>query len=213
VPTIRIQSPQTAGQTPKAQGLRLVWGKDAKTGITDILKRYPHDRSRSALIPLLWIAQREFGGWLSVDAMQLVADTLNLPYIRVYEVASFYTMFNLNPVGKYHVQVCGNCSCLIRGSDEVFRVIKEELGLKPGETSQDGLFTLTEVECLGACVAAPMLQTTAADGPVHYVTHLTPQKVKTLIQALQKDDAVALAKLVDTPPAGVDPISRQGYGR
>jgi NADH-quinone oxidoreductase E subunit len=211
MPTIRINSQQSTGQTPKALGLKLAWSKADETTIAQLLTRYPAERSRSALIPLLHLAQRRFGGWLSVDAMQLVAETLDLPYIRVYEVASFYTMFNLKPVGQHHLQVCGNCSCLIRGSDGILQVIEEELHLKPGQTSADGKFTVTEVECLGACVAAPMLQLSEADGAMHYVTNLDAAKTRALIRALQKDDEAALAKLVDTPPAAPDPITPTKY--
>jgi NADH-quinone oxidoreductase subunit E len=214
MPTIRptkvsINDQQHVGQTPKALGLSLAWSPKAEKGIAEILARYPADRSRSAVIPLLHVAQREFGGWLSVDAMQLVADTLGLPYIRVYEVASFYTMFNLQPVGKHHVQVCTNCACMIRGSDAVLAAVKEVTGLHgTGDTSADGQWTLTEVECLGACVAAPMLQVTYADGGMHYFTHLDAAKTKQVLAALQKGDA---SELADTAPAGVDAIVG-GYG-
>lgn len=154
MPTIsptRVTIDDTAGQTPKALGLNLQWSKEARKAITNILARYPKEQSRSALIPVLHLAQREFGGWLSVDAMQLVGETLNLPYIRVYEVASFYTMFNLKPVGKYHVQVCTNCACMVRGSDEIVKVVKEATGIKQLNDhhqghSDNGTFTLTEVE-------------------------------------------------------------------
>jgi NADH-quinone oxidoreductase E subunit len=211
MPTIRINSHVSTGQTPKALGLKLAWSKADTQTIAELLTRYPADRSRSALIPLLHLAQRRFGGWLSVDAMQLVAETLDLPYIRVYEVASFYTMFNLKPVGQHHLQVCTNCSCLIRGSDAILKVIEEELHIGNGQTSKDGKFTLTEVECLGACVAAPMLQVSEADGPMHYVTNLDAAKTRALIRALQKDDEAALGKLVDTPPAAADPITPTKY--
>jgi NADH-quinone oxidoreductase subunit E len=212
MPTIRINSQQSSGQTPKALGLGLKWSAADKTAIEGIVSRYPAGKQRSALIPLLHLAQRRFGGWLSVDAMQLVAETLDLPYIRVYEVASFYTMFNLKPVGKHHIQVCGNCSCLIRGSDGVMKAFQEELGIGVGETTPDGLFTLTEVECLGACVAAPMMQLSEADGAMHYVTNLDAAKVQALVKALKKDDDAALGKLIDTPNAAPDPITPTKYG-
>ena len=212
MPTIRINSQQSSGQTPKALGLDLVWSAPDKKAIAEIVARYPAGKQRSALIPLLHLAQRRFGGWLSVDAMQLVAETLDLPYIRVYEVASFYTMFNLKPIGKHHIQVCGNCSCLIRGSDGVLKTFQEELGISVGETTPDGLFTLTEVECLGACVAAPMMQLSEADGAMHYVTNLDTAKVQALVKALKKDDDVALGKLIDTPNATPDPITPTKYG-
>ena len=211
MPTIRINSQVASGQTPKSLGLKLAWSKADEATVKGIVARYPAGKQRSATIPLLHLAQRRFGGWLNVDAMQLVAETLDLPYIRVYEVASFYTMFNLKPVGKHHLQVCGNCSCLIRGSDTVLKTITDELGIQPGETTKDGLFTLTEVECLGACVAAPMMQLSEDDGAMHYVTNLDAAKTKALISALKKDDSTALGKLVDTPPAAIDPISPTRY--
>lgn len=125
--------------------------------------KYPDGRQQSAVMALLDIAQRQIGaetktqGWLPVPVIEYVADYLGMPYIRAYEVASFYTMYNLQPVGRYHVQLCGTTPCLLRGSDEVMRACKVR-GLKKGATTADGLFTLTEVECLGACVNAPMVQ-------------------------------------------------------
>jgi NADH-quinone oxidoreductase E subunit len=202
MPTIRVAiNEQVQGQTPKPLGLNLAWNAVEKKQVKNILAKYPAERSRSATIPLLYLAQRKCQGWLPVDAMQLVAETLNLPYIRVYEVASFYTMFNLKPVGKYHLQVCTNCSCLIRGSDSVLETIQKELGIGPGETTPDGMFTLTEVECLGACVAAPMMQL----GADHYVTHLDHRKTMLLLAHLRGGGDPA--KFADTPPAPVDPIT------
>ncbi len=127
------------------------------------IAKYPDGRQQSAVMPLLDLAQRQIGaqthtqGWLPVPVMEYIADRLGMPYIRVYEVASFYTMYNLAPVGRYHVQLCGTTPCMLRGSDDVMRACKER-GLKKGATTADGLFTLTEVECLGACVNAPMVQ-------------------------------------------------------
>jgi NADH dehydrogenase (ubiquinone) flavoprotein 2 len=109
-------------------------------------------------MPLLDLAQRQNDGWLPRVAMDYVADMLNMPRIRVYEVATFYTMYNLNPVGKYHVQVCTNLPCWLRGSDAIVGSCKSRLGIEFGETTEDGLFTLSEAECLGACVNAPMMQ-------------------------------------------------------
>jgi len=121
-----------------------------------ILKNYPDGHKRAALIPLLDLAQRQHG-WLPISAMHRVADYLGVPRMRVYEVATFYTMFMRNPTGKYHIQVCTTTPCWLRGSDVVMDCIKSKLGIQPGETSKDGKFTLSEVECLGACVNAPML--------------------------------------------------------
>lgn len=127
-----------------------------------IIGRYPRGRETSAIMPLLWLAQyqmREETGvaWLPLPVIEYVAAQIGMPKIRALEVATFYTMYNLAPVGRYHVQVCGTTPCLLRGSDDVLRACADR-GLKKGEVTNDGLFTLTEVECLGACANAPMVQ-------------------------------------------------------
>ncbi|XP_072382561.1 probable NADH dehydrogenase [ubiquinone] flavoprotein 2, mitochondrial [Diabrotica undecimpunctata] len=122
-----------------------------------ILAIYPEGHKRAAMIPLLDLAQRQYG-WLPISAMHKVAEILNLPRMRVYEVATFYTMFMRKPTGKYHVQICTTTPCWLRGSDEILEAIKKNLKLEVGETSKDMLWTLSEVECLGACVNAPMVQ-------------------------------------------------------
>ena len=124
----------------------------------DIISKYPENWKSSAVMPLLDLAQRQNEGWLPRIAMDYVADMLSMPRIRVYEVATFYTMYNLSPIGKYHVQVCTNLPCWLRGSDAIVSSCKTKLGIGFGETSKDELFTLSEVECLGACVNAPMMQ-------------------------------------------------------
>lgn len=173
----------------KAEDSGLEFSKETEAKIKRILKRYPADKAQSALIPVLKLAQDEFGGWLSTGAMQLTAERLELPYIRVYEVATFYTMFNLKPVGKYHVQVCTNCSCMIRGSDTIVEAVKEFTGISAnGGMSDDSLFTLTEVECLGACVDAPMMQINNG-----YHTKLDKEKTLQILDALKKGDAVETA--------------------
>jgi len=123
-----------------------------------IVAKYPEGREASATMPLLTLAQRQNDNWLPRVAMDVVAEMVGLAPIRVYEVATFYTMYNLKPVGKNFVQVCTNISCLLKGSDDVFKVCKKKLGIENGETTPDGQFTLLEVECLGACVNAPMMQ-------------------------------------------------------
>jgi NADH-quinone oxidoreductase subunit E len=121
------------------------------------MAKYPEGRQQSAVIPLLWRAQEQAGGWLPQKAIEHVAAVLGMANIRVLEVATFYTMFNLEPVGRFHVQVCGTTPCMLRGSDDVFEACYKR-GLKKGHTTEDGLFTLSEVECLGACANAPMVQ-------------------------------------------------------
>ncbi len=120
--------------------------------------RYPEGRQASAVLPLLDLAQRQHGGWVPRAAIEHIAGRLGMAKIRVMEVATFYTMINLAPVGTFHLQVCGTTPCMLRGAGEVFRAIRDEVGIGPGETSDDGQFTCTEVECLGACVNAPMVQ-------------------------------------------------------
>lgn len=157
-----------APQLPDEAEVRARWGNFAWTEANaekarEILGRYPAGRQQSCTIPFLDLAQRQVGaetntqGWLPVPVIEFVARELDLPYIRVFEVATFYTMFNLVPVGRYHVQVCGTTPCMLRGSDDVMAACKSR-GLKKGHTTADGLFTLTEVECMGNCSSAPMVQ-------------------------------------------------------
>jgi len=122
------------------------------------IKKYPTGRQASAVMPLLDLAQRQCNGWLPVAAMDYVASLLEMPPIKVYEVATFYTMYNLAPIGKFHVQICTNLPCWLRGSDQVVTACKKQLGIQFGETTENGEFSLSEVECLGACVNAPMMQ-------------------------------------------------------
>ena len=137
---------------------------ESEAKITTILKRYPEGKQASAVIPLLYVAQRQMGrltqsAWVPRVAMDVIAARLSMPPIRVYEVATFYFMFNMKPIGRHHLQLCGTTPCMLRGSDDVLRACKDAGGLKGvGDTSANGLFTLTEVECLGACVNAPILQ-------------------------------------------------------
>ncbi|KFM76843.1 NADH dehydrogenase [ubiquinone] flavoprotein 2, mitochondrial, partial [Stegodyphus mimosarum] len=122
-----------------------------------IISIYPEGHESAAVIPLLDLAQRQYG-WLPISAMHYVADMLKMPRMRVYEVATFYTMFNREPIGKYHVQVCTTTPCMLRGAEDVLDRCKKNLGIDVGGTTKDGLFTLSVVECLGACVNAPMIQ-------------------------------------------------------
>jgi NADH-quinone oxidoreductase E subunit len=123
-----------------------------------IIARFPAGRQASAVIPLLDLAQRQHDNWLPIAAMDHVAELLGMPPVKVYEVASFYTMFNRAPVGKHLLQLCTTTPCWLCGTDALLKVCKDKLGIEPGETSKDGKFSLMEVECLGACVNAPMIQ-------------------------------------------------------
>jgi NADH-quinone oxidoreductase subunit E len=142
-----------------------------------IINFYPEGKQKSAVIPVLHLAQQEFGGWLSTETMDYVASLLKLSSIEVYEVATFYSMYNLKPVGKYMFEVCQTGPCMINGSDDIVKYIYDKLGIKPGETSADGLFTLKTVECLGACGYAPMMQMGK-----NYREHLTKEKVDAIIE-------------------------------
>ncbi|WP_076071097.1 complex I 24 kDa subunit family protein [Sphingomonas montana] len=139
------------------------WNEANAAKAREIIARYPDGRAHSAVMPLLDLAQRQVGaetqtqGWLPVPVIEYVAQSVNMPFMRAYEVVTFYTMYNMAPVGRFHVQVCGTTPCMLRGSDDVFAACKNR-GLSKGHTTPDGLFTLTEVECMGTCANAPMVQ-------------------------------------------------------
>ena len=152
--------------------------------VQEIVQRYPEGKQKSALLPVLHLAQEEFGGWLSAETMDYVASVLNLEPIEVYEVATFYSMYNLKPVGRYMFEVCQTGPCMLNGSDNIIRYIYEKLGIKPGETTADGMFTLKTVECLGACGYAPMMQLGK-----NYREHLTKEKVDAIIEECRRNAA------------------------
>ena len=147
----------------RARWGNFAWSEENTAKVKEIFTRYPAGREHSAIMPLLDLAQRQVGaethtqGWLPIPVIEYVAKAVGMSYIRALEVVSFYTMYNMAPVGRYHVQVCGTTPCMLRGSDDVLDACYKK-GLKKGATTPDGLFTLTEVECLGACVNAPMVQ-------------------------------------------------------
>ncbi len=147
------------------------------TKVNEIISRYPEGKQKSALLPVLHIAQETFGGWLDVPVMDYVATLLHIEPIEVYEVASFYSMYNLKPVGKYMFEVCHTGPCMLNGSDNIIDYIKQQLNIGVGETTTDGMFTLKTVECLGACGYAPMMQLGK-----NYREHLTKEKVDSIIQ-------------------------------
>ena len=150
-----------------------------------LVARYPEGKQKSALLPVLHLAQDSFGGWLSTETMDYVAELLSITPIEVYEVATFYSMYNIKPVGKYMFEVCQTGPCMLRGSDDIIAYIEKTLGIKPGETTTDGLFTLKTVECLGACGYAPMMQLGK-----HYREHLTKEKVDAIIDECRKTAGV-----------------------
>lgn len=150
--------------------------------VEKIIKRYPEGKQKSALLPVLHLAQAEFDGWLSPEAMDYVAEVLQITPIEVYEVASFYSMYNLKPVGKCLLEVCRTSSCWLMGSEDIVKHLENKLGIKDGETTSDGQFTLKTVECLGSCGTAPMLQCGS-----DFYENLTLEKVDNLLENLKKD--------------------------
>ena len=179
---------------PDTPELRERWGSFTWTEanaakVKEIIARYPEGRQRSAVMPLLDLAQRQVGaetntqGWLPIPVMEFVARELGMPALRVLEVASFYTMYNIAPVGRFHVQVCGTTPCMLRGSDDVLETCYRR-GMKKGETTPDGMWTLTEVECLGSCATAPMVQIN--DGNYE---DLTAERFDAVLDALARGEA------------------------
>lgn len=162
-----------------------------------ILGKYPVHYKQAAMIPLLDLAQRQNGGWLPLAAMNKVAQVCEVPPVRVYEVASFYTMFNRNPVGKYFLQLCGTTPCMICGSEDIKQTIEKHLGIKDGQTTKDGLFTLLEVECLGACANAPMIQMND-----DYYECLTPETTIELLESCKRGTPPKMGKWGSLPMNG-----------
>lgn len=162
-----------------------------------ILSKYPANYKASGIIPLLDLAQRQHGGWLPVAAMDRVARLVGAAPMRVYEVATFYTMFNRQPVGRYFIQLCGTTPCMVCGSEDIKRAIEGHLGIREGETTADGLFTLREVECLGACANAPMVQLND-----DYFECLTPASVVELLEACRRGEKYDVGRWGSLPLNG-----------
>lgn len=181
------------------------WTPENRIEAARIVALYPEGRQASAVMPLLWLAQGQMAdatgsAWLPVPVIEFVANQLGMPYIRVYEVASFYTMYNLRPVGRYHVQVCGTTPCQLRGSDDVMKACKDA-GLVKGGNTSDGLFTLSEVECLGACANAPMAQINADN-----YEDLTYASMSAILEALARGEVPAsgsqIGRVASCPEGG-----------
>ena len=183
----------------RARWGNFAWTKENAAKAKEIIARYPAGRQRSAVMPLLDLAQRQVGaetqtqGWLPIPVMEYVAAQLDMPIIRVVEVATFYTMYNLVPVGRFHVQVCGTTPCMLRGSDAIMSACMKR-GMEKGHTTADGLWTLTEVECMGNCASAPMVQINDDN-----YEDLTPERLDAVL------DALAAGK---TPKAGTQEPGR-----
>jgi NADH-quinone oxidoreductase subunit E len=167
--------------TMKKQVGKFLFNKDNLSKSKDIIAKYPEGRQKSACLPLLELAQRQNDNYISTSVIEYVADLISVPYMHVYEVASFYTMFNLKPVGKYHLQICGTTPCYLRGAGDIIKVCEEKTKTKCGENSEDGNFTLTEVECLGACVDAPIVQIND-----DYYENLTIEQMSELIEDMKE---------------------------
>lgn len=154
-----------------------VISEQAKQAIDAWIQKYPASRKQSAVIAALDIVQKEYGGWLKQEHLDAVADYLAMPRIAVYEVASFYSMFDLKPVGRHKIKICTNVSCLLRGSEQIVDHLQNRLGIACGETTSDGRFTLKSVECLAACGGAPMMQIDQT-----YYENLTPEKIDKILE-------------------------------
>ena len=202
---------------PDIDELRARWGSFAWTAENEaqakvLIGRYPPGRQYSAILPLLDMAQRQVGaetqtqGWLPMPVIEYVAAYLDMPFMRAYEVATFYTMFNLSPVGRFHVQVCGTTPCMLRGSDDVFAACAAK-GMKKGQTTDDGLFTLSEVECLGACANAPMVQINDDN-----YEDLTFETTSAILEALARGEAPKpgpqVARQTSAPEGGPTTLTR-----
>lgn len=161
----------------------LQFSEQTQALVQRIIKRYPEGKQKSALIPVLHLAQAEFGGWLSAETMEYVASILSIKPIEVFEVASFYSMFNLKPVGKCLIEVCRTSSCWLLGAEDIVNHLEKQLEIKVGETTADGMFTIKTVECLGSCGTAPMLMVGA-----DFHENLTLEKVDELVLKLKTDN-------------------------
>jgi len=194
-----------ARRPAKDQPQSFTWTPENDGWCADQMKKYPDGRQASCVIPFLWRGQKQ-EGWISIPMMEAIARQLEMPYIRVYEVASFYTMFNLAPVGEYFVQVCGTTPCMLRGAHDLREVCKSKIGAE-NHVTDDGKFSWLEVECLGACVNAPMIQISTKDGD-HYYEDLTADIFEDLLTKLGKGEDVKIgsanAKRHTSDPEGDD---------
>jgi NADH-quinone oxidoreductase subunit E len=175
----QVHGTQTFNAAKRAE---IKFSPEAMATVQKIISQYPPERIKSALLPVLHVAQAEFGGWLSPESMDYVAEVLTIKPIEVFEVASFYTMYNLKPVGKCTLEVCQTSSCWLNGAEDIVRYIEKKLNIKTGETTKDGMFTLKVAECLGSCGTAPMLQCGAS-----FHENLTFEKVDGLLEKYRNE--------------------------
>lgn len=173
----------------KDQPASFNWTSENSDWCAQQIKKYPEGRAASCVIPFLWRGQKQ-EGWISIPMMEAIAQQLGMPYIRVYEVASFYTMFNLAPVGEYFVQLCGTTPCMLRGAQELRETCKKVIGPE-NHVSEDGKLSWLEVECLGACTNAPMIQISTNDGD-HYYEDLTPEILEDMLGKMRRGEEVKI---------------------
>lgn len=166
----------------EAKRAATVFSEEAMKTVQTIISHYPPEKIKSALLPVLHVAQAEFGGWLSPETMDYVASILKIRPVEVFEVASFYTMYNLKPMGKCVLEVCQTSSCWLNGAEDIVKYIEKKLNIKVGETTKDGMFSLKVAECLGSCGTAPMLQCGAS-----YHENLTYEKVDKLLESYKAE--------------------------
>ena len=181
-----MKHPGTNNKVYKNINDNFEWSSENFKKISKIIKKYPSDRIQSAVIPLLDLAQRQNNGWLSKNSLEKVAETISMSYIRVLEVATFYSMFNLEPIGKNFVQICRTTPCWLRGSEKLSKVAKDVCEVKIGETSYDNKFTVVEVECLGACCNAPMVQIND-----DYYEDLDEESFKKILENLKDNKSIS----------------------
>ena len=209
--TFQTQAPgATNDDTPAS----FVFDAGSEAEIHQILKKYPSSRAASAVLPILYLAQSQMlrdtgSAWVSRPAMDVIAARLNMPPIRVYEVATFYLMFNMKPIGRHHLQVCGTTPCWLRGAEDIARACRDETGIAAfGNTSDDRLFHLSEVECLGACVNAPILQVDD-----DYYEDLDYDRTRALLQALRRGERPAIGstigRMTSAPEGGPTTLTTQ----
>ena len=186
----------------KNQPASFIFSEENKEKIKDILKKYPDTKKKSAIMPLLYLAQKQNNNWIPLAAIELIASMLNTTYIKVYEVATFYSMYNLAPVGKYFVQVCTTTPCMIRGSGKIVEVCKKIISKKPGYINEDLDSSWIEVECLGACVNAPMVQINK-----DYYEDLTPEKAETIFNGFKDGQLPSIGS--QSGRKGSEPIEKR----
>jgi NADH-quinone oxidoreductase subunit E len=173
----------TAQQMEFEQPASFTFTPENMAEIEKVVAKYPKGKQASAVMPLLWLAQKQHGGWIPEKAMEEIGRLLDMPRIKVFEVATFYTMYNLKPVGKHLIQCCTTTPCWLRGSAEIVKACEDKLGIKMGETTKDGQFTMVEVECLGACCNAPMVQIND-----DFYEDLTPQSITAILDGLSRGE-------------------------